>query len=172
LGALLKNKKIVFCGLACAGKTTAQQYFKGSMVLKFAQPHYDVLQILGVKKHRAFMQEFSDLAKKYFGEDIFIKIFERKAKTYSQIKSLLICEDLRYLTEFESCLKNGWTIVYIEADEKLRKERSDKLGLEWRPDHNSEQDPPLFKNRCHHIITNNGTIEEFKQKLFEFKKKL
>jgi len=167
-----KKKKIVFCGLACCGKTTAQKCFRSSTVLKFAQPHYDVLKILGVEKHRLFMQEFSDLVKKYFGEDIFVKIFERKAKIYNRIKSILICEDLRYLIEFESCLKNGWTMVYIEADEKLRKERSDRLGLDWNPNHNSEADPPLFKNRCHYIITNNGTIDEFKQKIFELKKEL
>jgi len=157
-------KKIAICGLACAGKTTAYKTLGIATSIKFAQPHYDVLKILGVEKHRGFMQEFSDLAKKHFGEDIFVKIFENKTNLYNTIKSSLACDDLRFEIEFESCLKNDWALIYIDADEKLRKERSDKLGLEWHPNHNSEK-AHLFKEKCHYIIENNGGIEDFKKRM-------
>ena len=157
-------KKIAICGLACAGKTMANNTIVSATTLKFAQPHYDVLNILGVNKDRLFMQEFSDLAKKHFGQDIFVKIFESKTEIYERIKSIVICDDLRFQIEFDSCIKNNWTLIYIDADKFLRKERSDKLGLKWNPNHNSEKSH-LFKDRCHYIIENNGTIKQFKNQL-------
>ena len=157
-------KKIAICGLACAGKTTAYKAIASGTTLKFAQPHYDVLNILGVTKNRQFMQEFSDLAKKHFGQDVFVNIFEKKAKLYSQIKSILTCDDLRFQIEFDSCMKNNWVLVYIESDEKYRKARSDKSNLSWEPHHNSEK-ANLFKHRCHFIVENNGTIKQLENKI-------
>jgi len=158
----IKSKNIAICGLACAGKTVAMHMLKGTFLdIKFAKPHYDVLKILGQEKNRLFMQEFSDLAKKYFGENIFVKIFEN---TTTQHITKLVCDDLRYKIEFDYCLKNDWTIIYIDTDEDIRKKRSDELDIEWNPNHNSEQSH-LFKEQCHYIIENNKTLDILKNKI-------
>jgi len=159
--------KIALVGLACSGKTTIANHINNleSRIIKFAQPHYDILKVLGQEKHRLFMQELSDLCKKHFGDDIFVKIFENSASRYENQNSLLvkslICDDLRYKIEFDSCVKNNWLMIYVESKDELRKERSDKLGLAWNPNHNSEQ-THLFKNNCEYTIENNGTLENLK----------
>jgi len=160
--------KIAIAGLACAGKTTvynnlATIYEKNTSLIKFAKPHYDVLSILGVPKNRLFMQDFSDLAKKHFGEDIFVKAYDNYVNEYEIDNNIdvLICDDLRYQIEFDYCKMNDWYLIYVESDENLRKERSDKLGLKWNPKHNSEQ-CHLFYHKCDLLLKNNGTVEEFK----------
>lgn len=162
--------KIAICGEQCAGKTTcAGQFletFKNSRILKFADPHYQVLNILKVFKDRLFMQEFSDLAKKHFGQDIFVKIFEKATEEIEKDdnikKSILVCDDLRYIIENKSCIENDWITIYINCKEEIRHARSDKLGLVWSPNHISEMELPEFRDGCDYSITNNGSIEDFK----------
>jgi len=163
--------KIALVGPACSGKTSAYEYIKklcdekNIYLLKFAQPHYDVLAILHQEKHRPFLQEFSDLAKEHFGEDIFVKIFEEKVNDISQDNiGILICDDLRYLIEYDSCYFYDWNFIYIDAHESIRKERSDKLGLKWNPKHNSEQ-CHVFKDKCAIQIENNDLLDDFLNKI-------
>lgn len=166
-------KKIAICGPACAGKTTVCNMLFDGYTLKFAQPHYDVLNVLGVPKHRLFMQEFSDLVKKHFGEDIFVKIFERRAEELESKGNihLLICDDIRYLLEINSCLENNWKLVYVYADPQIRRERSDALGLTWSPNHSSEQ-IDNYRAFCHHDIINNTTLEKLSKEVEVIKRKI
>jgi len=160
-------KKIAIAGLACAGKTSVYEHMlskdKRIKRIKFAKPHYDVLDVLGVPKHRFFMQEFSDLAKKHFGQDIFVKAYDNYVNKFEAADKncLLVCDDMRYQIEFDYCKSNDWYLIYVDADEKLRKKRSDALGLEWKPHHNSEQ-CHLFYHKCDIIIKNNTTLDELK----------
>jgi len=164
-----KKIKIAICGLACSGKTDVSKLLQNiyqdhkSIVVKFSDPHYKILEILGEKKHRLFMQDMSDITKKYFGKDVFIRIFDRKIQEIASDHDVIICDDLRYKLSFDYLKKNNWIILYIDADDKVRKERSDALGLEWNPKHNSEQ-CHLFKNETDYVIVNNGTKEALKNK--------
>jgi dephospho-CoA kinase len=174
-----KYKKIMICGEACSGKTTCMNYITKIYkkinekciiyFMKFAEPHYQTLEILNQQKNRLFMQEFSDLAKKHFGESIFVDAFDANVKRefpFHYISNgIIICDDLRYLIEYEYARKNEWYIIYIDADEKIRKERSDKLGLKWNPNHSSESELPLFKNKCDAIIENNDSFDCFYEQI-------
>ncbi len=78
--------RVAFAGLACSGKTTAsdmaiQIYTKRYpaariKTIKFADPHYEALHSLRQAKNRTFLQGFSDLSKKCFGDLVFTKLFE------------------------------------------------------------------------------------------------
>ena len=184
--------KIAICGLAQAGKTTTANILKQKIqtkitepvyFIKFAQPHYNTLHLLNQTKNRGFMQEFSDLAKKYFGEDVFLQHFKEQEKNYKTCFPIsnLICDDLRYMLEFNYCLNNDWHIILIVASENIRKKRSDALGFEWKPNHSSEQfinladayykQSPNLENNFNTII-NNGTLSDLKENIHNLLKEL
>ena len=164
----LKYNKIIFTGLACAGKTEAYKYILHlyekkiikiqPILIKFAKPHYQILDILYQNKNRLFLQEISDVAKKHFGNDIFVNIFDKNVSKYTP-ESLLICDDLRYKLEFDYAINNDWLIIFIDANEKIRKKRSDFLKLKWSPSHSSESELSLFKDNCHFHIKNENNID-------------
>jgi len=170
----LKYDKIAICGYACAGKSEVYKFLKSITkdsihihLLKFAEPHYQVLNILQQEtKNRLFLQDFSDLAKKYFGKDIFVKIFLQKAKHDMYIQ-YTVCDDLRYKIEFDAVKENGWFTIFVDADENLRKQRSDELGYVWNPNHNSEKELHLFKNQCDAIFDNNSSFQHLYNQIMQ-----
>lgn len=157
------SRNVAFIGPACAGKTTAAEICRVKIV-KFAEPLYKVIKVLGVRKDRIFLQELSDVIKRSFGPDFFVKAFSRQN---SNNMLPMVCDDVRYMREFRFLKERGWQMVYIDADEPIRKARSDKLHLDWKPSHSSEREVEKIKNRCHNVITNNGTIEDFIAKINE-----
>ena len=173
--------KLAFTGQACAGKTTAVEaiYKEGSGLcnnIKFAQPLYDCLEIFDQPKQRVPMQLLSEWAKSNFGRDIFVKIFNQRAEMYQTYKMVppkyLLNDDCRFIMEAEYLKNNGWKLVYIEADEAVRKERSDDLGLEWSPEHESETEIPQVKELCDFVITNNGDLSVFHGEVLDIVKSL
>ncbi len=76
----------------------------------------------------------------------------------------MICDDLRFQHEFDSCIQTGWLIIYLDAPTELRKQRSDDLNLIWAGNHNSEQSEK-FKSRCTHIISSVQSLENMNKNL-------
>ncbi len=140
--------KIAIIGEQCSGKTTAAEFiaelFQVHYIHKFADPIYCSLSCLGKDKKRGYMHDFSDVAKKHFGKHIFAESFERSVTTRdrvlkSQINlSVIICDDVRYLYELELVRKLGFKVMSIDTSTEIRKERADKLGLDFIEDHSSE----------------------------------
>ena len=64
--------RIGIVGPQCAGKTTLAEML-GYPVIKFADPLYAINNALHIGKHRAFMQEMSEVVKKHFGRRKFIE---------------------------------------------------------------------------------------------------
>jgi len=163
-------KKVAFIGQQCAGKTTAAMVVQSNIEhhMKFAWPLYSINQILGVHKHRGFMQEQADLIKKHFGRKFFIDAFAGEMNfqnivTSREDKLVLVNDDCRLQLEFDYLKNHGWQTVYIEASEEIRRERAKTLGLEFIADHNSETEVPSLKSQCDLVIVNEGALEEFKE---------
>jgi len=157
-------------GPQCAGKTTLASFIEGTM-MKFAAPLYTVNYALKIDKNRAFMQEQSDLIKKYFGRDYFIKEFDKVINKMFQTN--FICDDIRYKLELDHVKAKGWLLVYIDADEEIRRDRAKSNDLEFLPDHNSEIEIESLRPDCDIYINNThlsiGTLAAIARELQNFK---
>lgn len=177
--------KIAVVGQQCSGKTTAAKslikHFEHHAVIKIADPIYDTLKALRQEKHRAFMQQFADLAKIHFGDEILVEIFKEKVldlqdkcdKDFPSMKSLntvmgndilIVCDDIRFPYELKTVKELGFKLIAINANVKVRKERSDRLGLDFIENHNSETlVPQLFPSADYTIIDEGISMDELGQ---------
>ena len=122
--------KIGVIGEQCSGKSTAAKFlideYKHSYLHKFADPIYEILRIFNKDKNRAFMQEMGDVAKKYWGRNIYAELFadaikEREEEiicldslTDRKMKdTLIVCDDIRYPFELDTCRTLGFHIISI-----------------------------------------------------------
>ena len=137
--------KIAFIGQQCSGKTSAakicMKYFDSTRILKIADPIYDTLNALHQDKHRAFMQQFADLAKVHFGEQVLVEVFkenvaqaekeaEKEWKNYSN--ALIACDDIRFPYELETVKeKLGFHLIGINAIREIRKERAEAQDFNY-----------------------------------------
>lgn len=162
-------RKIAVIGEQCAGKTTLTNLIAkvgGTHVhnIKFADPIYGALGVLGREKHRLFMQDFGDLSKKHFGELVFVnafqQTFERMRKEHGWNAGLILtCDDVRRTYEFSMVKGLGFTTVFIDTPSHVRESRARKLGLHFATSHNSETEVASLKQYCDHVL--DGTKSEY-----------
>lgn len=172
--------KIAVIGQQCSGKTTAakffQKHFDHSVVVKIADPIYDTLRALRKEKHRAFMQQFADLAKKHFGEEILAEIFQKRVleiqdkyldrdldgqhPTVGGKDILLVCDDIRFPYELKIVRGLGFKLVAINANTEVRKARAKRLGLDFIENHNSETLVPSLFPSADHVVYDDGISME------------
>ena len=160
-------KKYAFLGPQCTGKTTCTElvkhYIDGTAVnLKFADPLYSILEVLNMQKNRRFMQELSDLIKAYMGPKYFVRVFRREVDELEGWVDILTNDDCRFQMEFDYLTQAGWHTIYIDTDKDIRRERAVMNGLEFLPNHPSETQVLKLKDACDIVITNNGTLLDFK----------
>ncbi|MCK5607861.1 hypothetical protein KAR91_38635 [Candidatus Pacearchaeota archaeon] len=135
--------KIAVAGTQGAGKSTIAKMLSEALpgdveIIKFAGPIYGVLSCLKQDKHRKFMQDFSDLSKKYFGDGIFRDLFLGEAEDLEGFP--VICDDLRYVDEAKLVRANGFKLIFVDAVREIRKARVESQGIEFVEDHSSEQE--------------------------------
>jgi dephospho-CoA kinase len=162
-------KKIAVIGQQCSGKTTAANFIAAEhhapMVLKFAQPIYDAINALKQPKHRAFMQQFGDLAKTHFGELVFTNIFKERVIEIqnSDFFDLLVCDDMRRQHELDAAREMGFKLISIDATAAVRKRRADAQGFAFIENHSSETEVPILIPQADYIIKDDGiSMEELK----------
>lgn len=163
--------KIACIGQQCSGKTSLAKFFinKFSAVfhIKMADPIYNALDGLKQEKHRAFMQQFGDLAKKHFGEEIFPQIFERQVleienesfekevgeplKFTDQI--LIINDDVRFEYELKYVKKLGFKLCSIICPVEVRAARAHAQGLDFIENHQSETEIPKLLYKADFVLT-------------------
>ena len=155
-------------GEQCAGKTSVAEIIKRVLpiiptpaTVKMAQPIYDILRVLGKPKHRLFMQECSDLAKKHFGNDIFLKLFEHNKGFLSS--TCQVCDDVRYKFEVDKVREMDFKIIFITAPESKRMARAEAQGLVYNPNHNSETEVDSLRAYADYIIDNRFGLPELEQ---------
>lgn len=176
-----------FIGKQQSGKSTAafilSKKFENSRTLRFADPIYDTLSALEETKHRAFMQEFGEMAKKHFGEMVFVNLFVRKARFIidqkydgrqgiCQFVNAIFCDDVRRSYELDACKELGFKTVFIEADDKIRQNRATKNGFKFIENHISETEIPSLKKDADFMIINNGTLNQFEKAILTLHKTL
>ncbi len=178
--------KIACIGQQCSGKTTLAKFFmnrfKAVYHIKMADPIYNALEGLKQKKHRAFMQQFGDLAKKHFGEEIFAEILEKRVlKIQDDIKKmnivnnivapekydfedkiLIINDDVRFDYELKYVKRLGFKLCSVICPTEVRAQRARRLGLDFIENHQSETEIPQLLHEADYEITNEiMTKEEF-----------
>lgn len=157
--------KIALIGGQCAGKTTIMEAvrssFESSAILKFADPIYGALKALEKPKNRAFMQDFGDLAKKHFGEYVFVDAFREKSNAITSV-DLIACDDVRRTYEAELVHELGYFIVFVDTSEEVRKLRADALGLSFMPNHNSESEIASLRRYAHYGIDGGAPLHAVK----------
>lgn len=163
-----KQQRYAIIGQQCAGKTSlANRIAETSRyprVIKFADPIYAMIACLGQSKHRGIMQDVGELAKRHFGEMVFVDLFKRAVRD-DRVRSrseLLICDDVRRDYEAEACRELGFCIVYLHADEDVRRRRAEKQGLDFIATHVSETQVESLKGYADMLFFNNdgADIEE------------
>ena len=154
--------RFAIIGQQCSGKSTVadllfEMWHYGKIVIKFADPIYDTLRALRQKKHRAFMQEFGEMAKRHFGEMVFVDIFKAKMRLADSKfpDMLVVCDDVRRDYEAEAVLECGFKIIYVHADRLVRLSRAKKQGLDFIENHISETQVPTLRQYAHYEIVNN-----------------
>ena len=159
--------KIGIIGEQCAGKTTVAELVSNHIgrcgFVKFAGPIYQTIAALGGKKNRKFMQEFSDVAKKYYGRDVFVRQFRNTVDWYENNGAsykALICDDVRYPAEMEVVKELGFMTVYVKADMDVRLQRARKQGLEFIQDHSSEHQVRTIGGMADKVIDNSCCSKE------------
>ena len=167
-------KKIGIIGQQCSGKSTVakliQELNEDSTVyvLKFAEPIYQSWSALHQDfKNRGFMQEFSDVAKKYCGQDVFVKCFEENVslfenEMFAESNCILICDDIRYIHECDTAKKMGFKVLGVESDRSIRKERAEKEGLDFIENHSSETEVPYLLSEADYVLINNVPIDHLR----------
>jgi dephospho-CoA kinase len=182
--------KIACIGQQCSGKTTLAKFFMKEHIhnfhIKQADPIYKSIEALGYKKHRAFMQEFGDLAKKHFGLKVFTEAFTKSVKDteidiinrdlfddgYSD-NALIINDDVRFDWELDNVKELGFITVSIICPAEIRKQRADRQGFEFLEEHNSEIEIPNLIPKADWIIDNSDlTKDRFREKALEILKKI
>lgn len=155
--------KIAVIGQQCAGKTSAayhigSRFFKAPGYVKHAQPIYAVNGVLDVDKNRAFMQQFGDLAKEYFGEYIFRDLFvmEVEALDAEGHHDGIVNDDTRFPFEMAVLQELGFESIFVDSPSEVRRARSEALGFEFIENHNSEIYVPQLKEHSSYIITDDG----------------
>lgn len=175
--------RVAFAGKMGVGKTTAANMLEeilrkdeGSAVssinLKFADPIYEVLQILGrwednsFEKPRQFMQKFADLARHEFGDDIFELLFEGKYFTAEMScdvlktpRILISVDDVRFENELILLHNLGFYIIGIECPDNIRSRRVDFIN----PNHRSETEMDDLDEEADMKIMNDGDEDNLKE---------
>ncbi len=151
--------RICIVGEQCSGKTQISNFIHDIKrcidVIKFADPIYETLTSLREGKNRMYMQEFGDLAKKHFGEDVFVKCFESTFRWLSDsLTGVVVCDDVRRKIELDKVHQLGFKSIYVDCDRDVRKERAFKLGLEFIENHNSETEVSSLQPYCEYYIDN------------------
>ncbi len=177
---------IGLCGLQGCGKGTAADLLQkeyGAGYFRFSAIMGDVLTRLGIEKSREEFIKLSECLRATFGEDIFSYAIEKDAVLAPQ--PIVIIDGIRRPEDIVALepLPN-FKLISIEAPAALRfermKGRGEKVGeqnMTWEGFLADEEAPtevtiPLVMQRATITIKNEGTREEFEEKVREMMKEL
>lgn len=172
---------IAILGGQLSGKTTLAKLIKKnlailgtpSFILKIAEPLHSSADFFNnvngeTIKKRKFLQEYGDLLRKHFGEDILIKSFFQKAHSMERM-GVLICDDIRTRKELEKFKNNEWFIISIHADAQIINKRAQLLNCPVITKHNTESEIIDLIPQGDLIIDNSDlTMDELEQCVIDF----
>jgi hypothetical protein len=118
------------------------------------------------KKDRLFLQQTGEYIKKDMYEHIFVDIFKNTVIDLENSENpplVLFCDDIRRDYEYQLASNLGFNVYAILANVQIRKDRADKNGIVFSPNHISELgvDDILVELPSNVFIENNATLDDF-----------
>ncbi|MDD3607486.1 MAG: AAA family ATPase [Candidatus Moranbacteria bacterium] len=167
----------IILGLAgeiASGKGTVASYavekYNGR-VHKFSTMLRDILNRIYLEENRLNMQKLSTILRENFGQDLFSKVISEDIKRDNS--EVVIVDGIRRESDIEYLKKmEGFKLVYVEADMRIRYERITKRGenaddnrktfKEFKNDHQGEAELQIkgLKRIADVVLDNNGTLED------------
>lgn len=172
-----------------AGKDTFTTFFRAAAAptnvfrIHFSDVLYDTLRLWGVEPTRSNLQNMAIIMDRQFGHGSLTRATEMRIE--KQKADIVIVEGVRWKTDV-SMLRSfkNFTLVYITAKPKIRFERirrraekSDEAKKTYKQFLREEAaatevDIPEIGSKADLRIENNGTLDEFRQKVEQFYKQL
>lgn len=165
-----KPLRLAFGYQARVGKDTAAAYLvqrDGGKLMSFAKAIYDIMSYAQQRcgfpqeKDRHFLQYVGTQWARAKDPDVWLNVVLREIDSTDPGMPIFIT-DVRFPNEFDALEARGFTMVNIRRDELVRAELGGGSKL-----HESETAliPYTEQERWHHIINNDGTLENFYAKL-------
>jgi len=142
--------------------------------LKFSDPLSEVLKVFFNEISRGDQQWLAIMLRERFGKDILAKAIKKKINNIQE--GLIILNGIRYREEFNMIKEMTGKIIYITADSKLRWQRLQNRGEKKDDSAPYEKFLELEKAETESLIQemgkeadykieNNGSLEEFHEKI-------
>lgn len=119
-------------------------------------------------KPRLGYEKFAKLGRD-FDEDFWVKCLNWKYKLLGEIYNNFTIDDLRQSNEAEWCRANGFHIVYVQANSKLREERS-AGDTEWVAVNVSERE--IVTIEPDYVLVNSGSLEDLAREVHQLMEEL
>lgn len=177
------SQKIIigFTGLMASGKDAAKKYLEekyGAESFRFSSIMRDVLKRINVEMSRTNLSAVSLCLRQTFGEDLFAKVIASDAQNANS--DIVAVDGVRRLADIAHLSKlDGFHLVAIEADPKIRHERlvkrgenvgeSEKTYEQFIADHQAETELtiPEVMSKADLRINNNGNFEDLYKQIDE-----
>jgi len=175
----MATKIIGFAGEMVSGKTAAAEYViekYGATSYRFSTILRDVAKRLHLEESRSNLATLSTTLRQQFGQDLLAKVVAEDVKKSDAsiivIDGVRRLEDIKYLAELPE-----FALLYIDASfdtryERITKRRENaddatKTQDAFKEDNNAEAEKeiPELKNHARVSIDNEGTMQEFYEKL-------
>ncbi len=173
-------------GQLAGGKEVAKKYISqkyNSKDCRFSTPLRDVVRRLDIPESRENLQKLSTILRGGFGEDILAKVISFDASKLDSdiviIDGVRRMADIKYLKDLPN-----FYLIKVDVDPQIRYERmkirnenvgdKDKTFEQFMADHNNEadRDIPFVMSQAKISIENNGSLEEFYNKIDKIIKEL
>jgi dephospho-CoA kinase len=177
------SQKIIigFTGLMASGKDAAKKYLEekyGAESFRFSSIMRDVLKRINVEMSRTNLSAVSLCLRQTFGEDLFAKVIANDAQNANS--EIVVVDGVRRLADIAHLSKlDGFHLVAIEADPKIRHERlvkrgenvgeSEKTYEQFIADHQTETELtiPEVMSKADLRINNDGSFEDLYKQIDE-----
>ena len=179
------KKIIAIVGMCGAGKSIASEYLenKGFKKVYFGGITYDKLNELGIERTPETEKKMREDLRKQYGMGCYALLSLPKIKEYYESNNVVI-DDLYSWSEYKELIKEfGDNIILlgIVTDKNLRYERiSVRPGRSYTKEQAIDRDLSELENLekglpisyADYYVLNNGTIEEYHQRLDEILKQI
>lgn len=173
---------IALAGKKLSGKGTAAEYIKrnhAAVVMRFSAILQDILRRLHQPYTRDQLVRLGTMLRELYGNDMLARVIHDDImETLPTGDRIMVIDGMRYISEYETLRSlPGFTLWYIDATldnrfarTKLRQEKSDESEMTVAEFMKRESDPTEqgiadLERVANRTIENNGTIEEFYQRI-------
>jgi len=170
------KKVIGIVGEIAAGKTTITKYLKekyDTESSRFSDSLRDVLKRMYLQQTRHNLQILSTILRENFGQSMISDVMKQDIE--NKESPIVITEGMRRpsdMTSLVEAYKDGFYVIYIKTDDKLRYERlinrsenpddQSKTWEEFQKECGQESELKIkeIAEKANFVIDNNGTLEE------------